>query len=214
MNIFASLISQAKKPTGFFGLLIVRLMNLGHNKLTNWGLSYLTIKEDDIILDIGCGGGKTVSKLTKIAGKGKVYGIDFSDVAIKLSSGLNKHHITLGKVNIQKASVSSLPFSDNFFNVITAIETYFFWPDLENDMKEVLRVIKQGGKLLIVSGAYKNSKNEKSINKWSKFSNTKGFMQYQTKEEFRQTFINAGYQDVKINDNVKQGWICGVGTKP
>lgn len=214
MNIFASLISQAKKPTGIFGLLIVRLMNLGHNKLTNWGLSYLTIKEDDIILDIGCGGGKTVSKLAKMAGKGKVYGIDFSDAAIKLSSNLNKHHINLGKVNIQKSSVSSLPFSDNFFNIITTIETYFFWPDLENDMKEVLRVMKPGGKLLIVSGAYKNSKTEKSINRWSKFLNTKDFMQYQTKEEFRQTFINAGYQDVKINDNVKQGWICGVGTKP
>jgi hypothetical protein len=39
-------------------------------------------------------------------------------------------------------------------------------------------------------------------------------MKYQTKEEFKRTFINAGYQDVKINDNVKQGWICGVGTKP
>ena len=188
-------------------------MNLGHNKLTNWGLSYLTIKEDDIILDIGCGGGKTVSKLAKIARNGKVFGIDFSDAAIKLTSSLNRHHINLGKVNIQKASVSSLPFSDNFFSIITAIETYFFWPDLENDMKEVLRVIKPGGKLLIVSAVYKNSKNEKSIDRWSKFLNTKDFMQYQTKEEFRQAFINAGYQDVKINDNVKHGWICGVGTK-
>lgn len=189
-------------------------MNLGHTKLTNWGISYLTIKEDDIILEIGCGGGKTVSKLAKIAREGKVHGIDFSDAAIKLSSGLNRNHISLGKVYIQKASVSSLPFPDNFFNIITAIETYFFWPDLENDMKEVLRVIKPGGKLLIVSETYKNSENEKSINRWSKFSNTKNFMKYQTKEEFKQTFIKARYQDVKINDNTKYGWICGVGTKP
>jgi ubiquinone/menaquinone biosynthesis C-methylase UbiE len=214
LNILAKLISQAKKPTGIFGLLIVRLMNLGHTKLTNWGLSCLTIKEDDIILDIGCGGGKTVNKLAKIAEKGKVYGIDFSDTAIKFSSRLNRHNINLGKVNIQKASVSLLPFPDNFFNIVTAIETYFFWPDLENDMKEVLRVIKPGGKLLIVSEAYKNSENGKSINRWSKFSNTKDFMQYQTKEEFRQTFINAGYQDVNINDNTKHGWTCAVGVKP
>jgi len=214
LNILASLISQAKRPTGIFGLLVVRLMNLGHTKLTNWGISYLSIKEDDIILDIGCGGGKTVSRLAKTARKGKVHGIDFSDAAIKLSSRLNRNHISLGKVYIQKASVSSLPFPDNFFNIITAIETYFFWPDLENDMKEVLRVIKPGGNLLIVSETYKNSENEKSINRWSNFSNTKNFMKYQTKEEFKQTFIKAGYQDVKINDNTKYGWICGMGTKP
>ena len=213
MNIFAKLISQAKKPTGMVGLLIARLMNLGHHKLTNWGLSFVDIKEDDIILDIGCGGGKTVNKLAKMAKKGKVYGVDFSDVSVKLSAKLNRDYINLDKVSIQKASVSSLPFSDNFFDIITAIETYFFWPDLQNDMKEVLRILKSNGKLLIVSEVYKSSKSEKSIEKWSKISNTKDFMQFQTKEELKQTFIEAGYKDVLISNNIKHGWICGTGSK-
>ena len=213
MNIFAKLISQAKKPTGIPGLLIARLMNLGHHKLTNWGLSFVDIKEDDIILDIGCGGGKTVNKLAEIARKGKVYGVDFSDVSVKLSAKLNRYYINLNKVSIQKASVSSLPFPDNFFDIITAIETYFFWPDLESDMKEVLRVLKPNGKFLIVSEVYKNSKSEKSISKWSKISNTKDFMQFQTKEELKHTFINAGYKEVIINNNIKHGWICGMGSK-
>ena len=214
MNIFAKLIWQAKKPSGVIGLLITRLMNIGHSKLTNWALSYLTIKENDIILDIGCGGGKTVNKLANIVGKGKVYGIDFSDVSVQLSSKLNRNNIALGRVNIQKANVSLLPFADNYFDIVTAIETYFFWPDLKNDMKEVFRVMKPKGKLLIVSEVYRNSENEKSINRWSEFSNTTDFMQYQTKKEFKQTFKNAGYQNVNINDNVKHGWICGIGTKP
>jgi len=211
LKIFAKLISQAKKPTGIIGSIIARLMNIGHNKLTNWALFYLTINEDDIILDIGCGGGKTVNKLAKIARKGKVYGIDFSDASVKLSSKINRNYIHNGKVDIQKASVSRLPFPDNFFNIITAIETYFFWPDLENDMKEVFRVLKPKGNLLIVSGVYKNSENEKSLNKWSKFSYTTDFMQYQTKDEFMHTFKNAGYEAVKIN--IKNRWICGIGSK-
>ena len=213
LNIFTKFILQAKKPSGLLGLQIARLMNLAHNKLTNWGLSYLDIKEDDTILDIGCGGGKTVNKLAQLAGKGKVFGIDFSDVSVKLSSKLNRYYINLGKVDIQKASVSSLPFPDNFFDIVTAVETYFFWPSLEKDIKEVLRVIKPGGKLLIVSEAYKNSRNEKSINKWSTILNTKDLMQYQTKEEFRQTFINAGYKEVEIYEHITHGWICGIGTR-
>ncbi len=211
MNILAKFISQAKKPTGIIGSLITRFMNVGHNKLTNWALSYLDIMEDDIILDIGCGGGKTVNKLAKIARKGKVYGIDFSDASVKSSLKLNRNYIHSGKVDIRKASVSKLPFPDNSFSIITAIETYFFWPDLDNDMKEVLRVLKPKGKLLIVSEEYKNSENEKILNMWSKFSNTTDFMQYQTKEEFMHTFQNNGYQDVKMN--IKRGWICGLGTK-
>lgn len=214
MNIITKLILQAKKPTGIVGSCIARIMNYGHNKLTNWGLSYLDIKEDDIILDIGCGGGRTVNKLAQIARQGKAYGIDFSDTSVMLSSKLNKNYINEGKVNIQKASVSSLPFPDNSFNIVTAIETYFFWPDLGNDMKEILRVIKPGGKLLIISEVYKNRENEKSIDRWSKFSNKTDFMQYQTKEEFKQSFINAGYQDITINVDNKYGWICGIGTKP
>ncbi len=213
MNVLAKLISQAKEPKGIIGSYTARFMNIGHNKLTNWALSYLNINEDDIILDIGCGGGKTVNKLAKIAIKGKVYGIDFSEASVKLSSKINKNYINNRKVDIQKASVSKLPFADNYFNIITAIETYFFWPDLGNDMKEILRVLKPKGILLIVSEVYKNSENEKSLNRWSKFSNTTDFMRYQTKEEFKQTFKNAGYQDVNISDNVKYGWICGIGTK-
>ena len=214
MKLLNKIILQTKKPAGLPGLLLTRLMNLGHSKLTNWGLSFLNIKKDDIILDIGCGGGKTVSKLAKAAEKGKVFGIDYSDISVKLSSELNKYYINLGKVDIQKATVSSLPFPDNFFDIITAIETYFFWPDLVNDMKETLRVVKPGGKLLVVSEIYKNAENEKSIKRWSKISNTKNFMRFQTKKEFRQSFINAGYKDVKINIHFRHGWICGIGTKP
>ena len=211
MNIFAEFILQAKKPSGIIGYLIARLMNIGHNKLTNWALSYLNINEEDIVLDIGCGGGKTVNKLATIAKKGKVYGIDFSDASVRLSYKLNRNYINSGRVDIQNASVSKLPFPDNSFNIITAIETYFFWPDLDNDMKEVLRVLKPEGNLLIVSETYKNSENEKSLKRWSKIFDTTDFMQYQTKEEFINTFHKAGYQDVKIN--VNQGWICGIGTK-
>ncbi len=173
------------------GLLRARIMNLVHNKLTDWGLSYLTIKADDIILDIGCGGGKTVNKLAKIVDKGKVYGVDISDTSINLSNKLNKNFISEGRVIIQKANVTSLPFPDDYFDIITAIETYFFWPDLVKDMGEVLRILKPGGKLLIVSELYD-----------------------QTKEQLKETFVLTGYRDVIINDDIKHDWICGIGTKP
>jgi len=43
-------------------------------------LSHVSIKPHDEILDVGCGGGRTIAKLTEIASAGKVYGIDYSKI--------------------------------------------------------------------------------------------------------------------------------------
>ena len=214
MNIFNEIILQAKKPTGLLGTIMARVMNRGHDKLTNWGLHFLNIRDNDIILDIGCGGGKTINKLAKMVKKGKVYGIDYSDVSVKLSSKINKLYINQGKVVIQKATVSAIPFPENFFDIITAIETYFLWPDLEKDMKEILRVLKPKGKLLIISEVYKNDKRDKwiKISEWLNVNLNK-IVNAQTKEEFNQLFIDTGYKDVEIHEYIKKGWICGIGTK-
>jgi ubiquinone/menaquinone biosynthesis C-methylase UbiE len=212
MSIVNSIFLQAKKPTGIVGSLLARIMNFGHNKLTDWGLNFLNIKNDNIIMDIGCGGGRTVSKLAKIAFKGKVYGIDYSDESVRISSIVNHHLINQGIVNIQKSSVSSIPFSDNHFDIITAIETYFLWPELDNDLKEVLRVLKPQGKLLVVSEVYKSDKSTtwtEAINKARDVIS----MNIHTKEEFTQLFIRAGYINVEVHDNPEKGWICGIGTK-
>ena len=57
-------------------------MNLSHSKLTDWGLAHISIENHDTILDVGCGGGRTVSKLAAIANQGKVYGVDYSEESV------------------------------------------------------------------------------------------------------------------------------------
>jgi len=49
-------------------------MNRHHSKLTDWGLSHVEIEKTDTILDVGCGGGRTISKLAAMASDGKVHG--------------------------------------------------------------------------------------------------------------------------------------------
>jgi len=47
-------------------------MNARHSAVTDWGLSQISVKKNFAILDIGCGGGRTVSKLAAVATEGKV----------------------------------------------------------------------------------------------------------------------------------------------
>jgi len=152
---------NARKPSGRVGRLLMRAMNISHDQLTNWGLSHLSIGKRDTILDIGCGGGGTVHKLAKIATNGKVYGVDLSNDSVMVSRMTNRRFARMGRVEIQQSSVSCLPFSDSMFDLVTAVNTHNYWPDLVTDMQEILRVLKPDGKLIIIGSMYEGGKYDK-----------------------------------------------------
>jgi 2-polyprenyl-3-methyl-5-hydroxy-6-metoxy-1,4-benzoquinol methylase len=75
-------VNQCSKPTGWLGRFTLWRMNSSHSKVTDWGLEHISIENHRAILDVGCGGGRTVSKLASIAAQAKVYGIDYSDESV------------------------------------------------------------------------------------------------------------------------------------
>src|SRR5690242_1632336 len=102
--------SQCQKPRGWLGRFVLWNMNSRHSKVTDWGLVHVSVHERDTILDVGCGGGRTVSKLAAMATQGKVYGADFSEASVAASERTNARSIEMGHVEIRHASVSQLPF--------------------------------------------------------------------------------------------------------
>ena len=203
---------QCRKPTGRMGRFTLWRMNWSHSRLTDWGLTKTTIEPHSTILDVGCGGGRTVSKLAAIATQGKVCGIDYSDESVAVSKKTNARWIDLGRVEIREGSVSQLPFSDDVFDLVTAVETHYFWPDLAADTREVLRVLKPGGALIMIAEAYKGAKT--AAGKLAeKFLPLAG-MALLSVDEHRELFTTAGYGDVQVIEEAAKGWICSIGRKP
>ena len=54
-------------------------------------------------------------------------------------------------VKIVHGSVEKMPFSDDRFDLVTAIETVFFWPDTAKNLNEVYRVTRQGGQFIVIN---------------------------------------------------------------
>ena len=187
-------------------------MNSSHSKLTDWGLEHISIANHDTLLDVGCGGGRTVNKLAAIAKQGKVYGVDYSEESIAFTTRTNAQWIEAGRVEIRRASVSQLPFPDNTFNVITAVETHYFWPDLPADVHEVLRVLKPGGTFALIAEVYKGA-NTTAAKLLEKYPELMGMTRL-TPEEHRELLANAGYSNVQVVEESANGWICGTGRKP
>jgi len=191
--------------------LVLRNMNSRHSKVTDWGLSQASIGNQDMILDVGCGGGRTVSKLAAIATQGKVYGIDHSAESVAMALRTNREWIDIARVEVREASVSRLPFPESTFDVVTAVETHFWWPALPTDMREVLRVLKPGGRLIIIAEVYRGAEAfaSKAVERYSE----KTGMTLLSVEQHRELFTDAGYLGVQITTEPSKGWICCIGSK-
>ena len=154
------LLINARKPEGKLGAELLDKMNINHEGLARWSLSHLNVSKDDIILDIGCGGGVNVERFLKMT-ENKVFGIDYSSLAVERSSKLNQKAVDEGRCEIIEGSVSDLPFEDNFFDVVTGFETVYFWPDFINDLKEIHRVLNDDGILFIANEALPKEHDER-----------------------------------------------------
>jgi trans-aconitate methyltransferase len=97
--------SQFRCPTGVSGRKVAANMNKGHWDLTTWGLKHVSINPDSIILDVGCGGGKTISRLTRRAVQGKAYGIDCSADMVEFSKQVNRKLVKTNRVLKPKSNL-------------------------------------------------------------------------------------------------------------
>src|SRR6516162_3627898 len=102
------LLRQCRKPSGVLGARVVRAMNIAHAALTDWGLSHVKVGRADTILDVGCGGGRTVQRLATLAPEGKVWGVDYSSASVAASQRTNADAIAAGRVRIELGSVAAL----------------------------------------------------------------------------------------------------------
>jgi ubiquinone/menaquinone biosynthesis C-methylase UbiE len=184
-------------------------MNKRHSNVTDWGLAHVVVRTSDTVLDVGCGGGRTVSKLAAL-GK-KVYGVDHSTESVTVATKINRKRIEAGRVEILEASVSRLPFPPDIFDLITAVETHFWWPDLPSDMREVFRVLKPGGTLVVIAEIYKGATTS-TARLAEKYLPSSGLALLSV-DEHRELLGLAGFRDIQISTEPPKGWLCCVASK-
>ena len=200
---------QVRKPSGWLGRRVVRAMSVGHSAMTDWALGELKVPSGGTVLDIGCGGGRTVSRLAEIVGPaGRVLGVDYSAASVAVARETNAAAIAEGRVQIEEGAVAALAFPDEMFDVVTAVETHYYWPNLPANVREVFRVVKPGGEFGLIAETYRGGP-------WRYLYGVVMPLlgAFLSAEEHRELLVQAGFSEVEIKHVRGKNWICAVGTK-
>lgn len=150
---------------------------------------------DDTLLDIGCGGGATLSYLAERIPDGHLTGIDYSDTSVALSKDTNKELIASGRMDIVAGSVTEMPFPDDSFDKIITVESFYFWPTPVESLKEVRRVLSRNGVFMLVSEIYERP----DLTEHVRDNIARYGMNVPGIDEFKNIFNEAGFSDISIH---------------
>jgi len=165
------------------------MMNFGHAPLTNWGLGHIPFQDGWTILDVGCGGGRTLQRLLDRSKGAVVHGIDISDESVAKARKVNAALLD-SRIFVQKGSAAELPYNDGTFDLVTAVETVYFWPTLLHCLQEVKRVLKPGGLFAILIEV------TSADSVWTRV--VEGMTPY-SPEHLREFLEHAGFREVTIH---------------
>lgn len=163
MGIIEVLVSQSGKPSGIIGKIMVKIMNYMDSGLNKWIIEKINYPRGTA-LDIGCGGGETIFKLLKNNRVDYIIGIDYSLDSVNVSKKKNLSFIKKQRADIIQGNVTELPFSQNYFDIIMAVRSHYFWDNYEMAFTEIYRTLKRGGKMVIFSERYKIKYHMKKYN--------------------------------------------------
>ena len=108
-------------------------------------LKFCSDKIQGRVLDVGCGDGFFTAKILQRFNLKNVYGLDISSKAVDLAR--LKHP----EINFQQSALNHIPEETNSIDSITMIEVIEHLVDIEGTLKELFRVMKPGGILLITT---------------------------------------------------------------
>ena len=200
------LAKQARMPYGWFGRLVApRVFNKENKAMEAFAYELVKPEKADTLLEIGFGNGRLISEIMSLIDEGKVYGVELSEAMLDRARAKNKQWLEHGKLELKQGSVTELPYPDATFDKVFTVNTIYFWPDPENNLKEIKRVLKPGGYFICVmrlkdqmtalNGPFKNSivTNNRAI-----------FENLFDGGAAKALFESAGFQEVRVQSKPTQ----------
>jgi SAM-dependent methyltransferase len=141
---------QARKPSGFFGRLIMSIIfDRGNIMVNTLMMDALDIQGSDRILEIGFGTGKFLKDAAGLLDTGCIEGIDFSSTMVEMAKKRNRRNIARGKVVIRQGDFEEDAFEDGGYDTVCSANTIYFWSHPDEVVQKIFRILKPGGRVVL-----------------------------------------------------------------
>ncbi|GAA3486005.1 MULTISPECIES: class I SAM-dependent methyltransferase [Streptomyces] len=209
-----------RQPSGPAGQLVGHLMTLQHRSLTVWAIEHMDVRRSQRVLDVGCGGGMAVKLLAERTPRGFVAGVDYSMDMVTQAVRRNADAIARRRVEIRHGDSAELPYEDASFDHVSAIETFYFWPDPMRGLAEAHRVLRPGGQVAITLEMSREAAADPSLvqryfgKHFTERSERDG-LHILSGAELTGMLSEAGFHDVRFVCEPRRslGWVCALGRK-
>jgi SAM-dependent methyltransferase len=146
-----AIVGQFGRPSGLVGrlagfVMATRPSNCERNRRT---IELLAIQADDRVLEVGYGPGLAIQWAAERAPRGKVVGVDHSELMRQQAARRNARAIEAGRVELHVASLDSMPDFDGPFDKVLAVNVYMFWPDPVRALAKLAALMKPGGTIAL-----------------------------------------------------------------
>lgn len=141
---------QLQCPEGEEGIKVAEFMIVNNAKMISRAIDLLEVVEQDRILELGPGNAGHVDRILQDRQDVTYVGADISDTMIDEAIRINLSFVDAGVASFEWVDGLTLPFHDETFSKIMTVNTLYFWKDPEEVARELVRVLKPGGFLILV----------------------------------------------------------------
>lgn len=182
--------SQCGNPRGVVGNIMTWGMNRANHVMYQGIIENMKPTAGMSILDVGYGNGyleKLIYKETRCT----IYGIDISEDMVDVATKANKKGVMKGDIHLSVGDCCKLVFANKCFDVVTTMNTIYFWDDTLQGMREIYRVLKAGGVF------YNAVLTKESLDKV--FYTKNGFKKFE-REDYIELGKQVGFRDISFRD--------------
>ncbi|MBU0570198.1 methyltransferase domain-containing protein, partial [Patescibacteria group bacterium] len=160
----------------------------------------LKITKKDFVLDAGCGLGATSFWLAKNIGC-RVEGVSIAPNQIKIAQELANKNGLQTKIKFKTLDYTNTSYPNNHFDVVIAIETICHLEDKNDFYREMYRILKPSGRLLVAEAVLKKPKMSQTEKKELRFMlDGWAVPNLWTREQHKRSIQNLGFIDVSLED--------------
>jgi SAM-dependent methyltransferase len=144
-----ALARQLRLPEGDDGRQVGEMMATNTWDMNAFALQLLDIQPSDHVLEIGYGTGTAIAEAVRLTSKGYVAGIDHSETMLRMAEERNHRAVMQESVELAVGEAGALPYPDESFDKLLAVNVLHFWPDKGAEWTELFRVLKPGGRAVL-----------------------------------------------------------------